>query len=582
MIANLIVINSQWVWHIGISAFIIWAVFIWKEWPRLGKPKFFVNLIISLIAMISLTLILLKPLSSNSKKQENIALLTTGYRTMQLDSLNKIHKKLKVYNYDENLPILKTGDAPDSIFILGRGLRIFDLWQLDAIEVKYLGGEVLNGISDLKYKTNNAVGAKAQFNGRYLNATSGHQLILTAPGGEPLDSIKLLSKEAQEFQLATALKVEGKFLYELVEKDSLGNTISIDPLPLNVIKQSELKIIIINDFPTFETKYLKNYLAEKGHQVLVRSQITKERFKFEYFNMANKPMVDFSQENLAVFDLIIIDAISLRKLSGRKRRSLEKAIRENGLGIFIQPDLGYYTSPNSLFSFDFIRDKNNITTLEEWPNTKVTTHEYYFISDFSQQAIFKNDVKTLSVYKRAGIGKVGTSVFQNTYQLLLNGHSEAYQKLWAKTIEKLSKIENPFVEWDTNMLFAFKNEPFNFQLRTTETKPSVSSDEGYNIPLRQDIDIASLWKGTTYPRNIGWKKQVLQQDTTTVFEYYVTAAPHWRSLIANNTIAVNQRQFNNRSLKNHNLSKSMKPVNPIWFYLIFIISMGYLWLEPKL
>lgn len=582
MIVNQIVENSQWVWHIGISAIILWAVFIWKEWLNFGKPKFYINVIISFIAIFSISLLLLKPLTPKSKKQYNIALLTTEYNPNQLDSLKNVHNKLKIYNYSDNQPIIENTDYPDSVFILGHGLKPFDLWQLDAYKTAYLGGNVLNGISELKYNTTNIVGAQAIFNGRYLNATPGHRLILKSPGGEALDSITLLLKKSQDFQLTANLKVKGKFLFELVEKDSLGNSITTDPLPVNVSEQNQLKIVIINDFPTFETKYLKNFLAEKGHEVLIRSQLTKERFKFEYFNMTNRPMIDFSQENLSSFDLIIIDAISLRKFSKKQKDALETSIRVNGIGVFIQGDNSYYKSPNNLFSFKFIPDKNIITSLNKWQRVKMGTHAYRFKNEFNLQSIFQNKTRVLSAYKRVGLGRVGASVFQNTYEALLNGHTQAYQQLWTKTIESLSKIENPLMEWNTKALFAFKNEPFNFQLRIAETNPIVIANEGYNIPMRQDIDIATLWKGSTYPRDIGWKKQYIKRDTTAVFEYYTTTSQHWQTLIAYNTITINKRFFNNHTLKDHKSVKPMRPINSIWFFLIFIISMGYLWLESKL
>jgi len=582
MIANQIVENSQWVWHVGISALIIWAVFIWKEWSHVAKPKFYINISISFIAIVSLALVILKPLVSNSKKQAKIALLTTGHNTFQLDSLKKAHKKLKIYNYSDSLPILKSTDYPSSIFILGQGIKAFDLWQLDTFETVYLGGNDLKGICDLKYNTSNTVGTQALFKGRYLNATAGHKLILKSPGGEALDSITLISKETQEFQLSTNLKVKGKFLFEIIEKDSLGNSITKDPIPVNVSERIQLKIAIINHFPTFETKYLKNFLAEKGHEVLIRSQLTKARFKFEYFNMKNRPRIEFSKDNLSSFDLIIIDAISLQSLSKNQRNSLENSIHEQGLGLFIQADHSYFKSSRGLFSFNFDREKNNKTTLKEWPRVNIATHEFRFKNEFTIHPVFSNSTKIYSAYKRVGLGRIGSSVFQNTFEVLLKGHTEAYQQLWSKTIEALSKTESPVVEWDTNAQFAFKNEPFNFKLRTAITQPSVFTNEASNIPLRQDIDLATVWSGTSYPRDIGWKKQYVEQDTTRVFEYYVHSTQQWKTLIANTTMTTNKRHFSDHDLKNQSLNKPKSPINSIWLFLFFILSMGYLWLEPKL
>jgi len=582
MIASLIFVNTQWLWPVGISALIIWVVFIWKEWFRFGKPKFFVNVIIAFVAISALAAIILKPLTANPKTSYHLALLTTGYKSAQLDSLKQIHKRLKIINYSDDQLIIKDEDTPDSLYVLGHGIKPYDLWQLDAIKVKYLGGQALKGISDLKYETNSTVGTQAIINGRYLNATPGSKLVLEDPSGEALDSISLLTKTTQEFQLEVPLKVQGKYLLNLIEKDSLGNSIRKKPLPIIVAEQNQLNILILNNFPTFETKYLKNYLAEKGHQVLIRSQLTTNRFKYEYFNMDDRPFAAITKKALAPFDLLIIDAISLQNLSKSKRNTLENSVRADGLGIFIQPNDSYFQSHRNLFSFKFVPDDNKTSTLEACPKIDIESYPFSFNSEFGLETILKDKSKPLSAYKRMGAGKVGTTLFKNTYELLLNGHTEVYQHIWSEIAENLSESENPIAEWHSDTPFTFNDEPFNFKLRTTIPHPMVSANGDYNIPMRQDLNIASLWKGVTYPRDIGWEKQYIQQDTTAVFEYYVTTSTHWQTLVANNTITTNTRHFNTQYQSEQSITKPMKPINSIWFYLIFIISMGYLWLEPKL
>ena len=45
----------------------------------------------------------------------------------------------------------------------------------------------------------------------------------------------------------------------LVEKDSMNNLLASNPIGIQVIPKSTLNVLIINGFPTFETKYLKKY-----------------------------------------------------------------------------------------------------------------------------------------------------------------------------------------------------------------------------------------------------------------------------------------------------------------------------------
>lgn len=95
--------------------------------------------------------------------------------------------------------------------------------------------------------------------------------------------------------------------------------------------------MILNGFPTFESKYLKNYLAETGHRVVVKNQLTAARYKYEYFNITSKPVIDITKEKLTLFDLLIIDSKSLKNLSNRERTTLKNVVKESGMGILIQP-----------------------------------------------------------------------------------------------------------------------------------------------------------------------------------------------------------------------------------------------------
>ena len=124
-------------------------------------------------------------------------------------------------------------------------------------------------------------------------------MFLEDPSGQVLDSITLNGQKSQDFQLSTNLKLKGNFVYQLVEKDSLGVVINREPLPLIIKEQVQFHILIINASPSFETKNLKNYLAESGHKVTIRSQMTKDRYKYEYFNMDNRPIIRFEQEQLS-------------------------------------------------------------------------------------------------------------------------------------------------------------------------------------------------------------------------------------------------------------------------------------------
>ncbi|EZH72247.1 hypothetical protein ATO12_25265 [Aquimarina atlantica] len=584
MIDQVTFLNENWIWQIGIGGIILWFVFIWKEWPQVGKPRFWIKIAIALLAIISLAIIALKPATSTANTTTaKMVLLTEGYDKEQLDSLTRIHKKLKSYKYQANHPIFEGAGTLDSVFVLGYGVKPYDLWQLDNYNVNYLGRRTPSGIIRFTYDYKNTVGKQQVFRGLYANPQKGNRLILEGPGGAGLDSVSLRYAEQQKFEFTTNLNVTGDYLFSLIEKDSLGKILSTDPIPLIVEHSTPLKIVVVNGFPTFETKYLKNYLAEMGHQVLVRSQITKGRYKFEYFNMERMPMGAFSKKNLESFDLVIIDANSLRNLGRASRTALESSVKENGLGIFIQPDSNFFRTSKGFGAFNFTSEKNTETRLDDETKLKLSKHAFVFKDEFLLQHIHtKPNTKIISGYKYIGKGRVGTTVLENTYELVLDGHTTAYQQIWSKLITNLSRKETPQIEWGTTSIIAYKDHPFNFEVRTSIPKPIVKTSKEYSISMRSDIDIVNLWKGITYPRDFGWNTQFVEQDTTKVFKYFVADTSSWKSLMLYKTIEENKRRYKksskNKILQNH----TIRPIPLLGFYILFLLCTGYLWLEPKL
>ena len=575
-------LNHKWFWPVLIIALVLWGIYIWKERSKYPSSRFLFNILVAFLAITALALIALRPPTSETGESFKMAFLSNGYDQEQLDSLSTIHKDLSIQDYVAGKPLFGTQDKPKSVFVLGHGIKAYDLWQLDSVETKYIKGNDTKGIAKLHYEPKNSVGQKAEFQGNYRNAIGGHKLFLEGPSGAILDSVTLSSDVTQDFELSAELKVNGNFLFQLIEKDSLNRIISKDPLPISVAKENQLSILIINDFPTFETKYLKNYLAQKGHQLLIRSKLTKNRYKFEYFNMTKRSTVAFDQQTLQKFDLMLIDVNSLNSLSRSGINSIKQTIVDQGLGVFIQGDEGFYNSNNRLAPFKFKKDRIISTTLKESPKVKLTTYPYEFRPEFSLQTIQSSSSKTLSAYTKMGIGRVGTSILQNSYELVLNGHSDVYQDIWSNILGDLSRKNVLNTEWNTNSLFAFEKEPMEFDIRTRLGQPTIQTDEHAIIPMIQDVDISSLWRGKIVPNGVGWKRLELQQDSISKLDYYVADTDSWQSLKAYNTSKANQRYFNDKNSISTKLNEPVWRVDPIWYFLLFMVCVGYLWLEPKL
>jgi hypothetical protein len=582
MIDSFEVVNNSWFWQIIISAFFLWLIFIWKEWKQHKASTFYLKVILAFLALSSLVLIILRPLVNSSLDNFELALLTKNYNDNQLDSLKASNKDLKTKSYNINEPILDNNKIPSSIYILGEGIAPFDFYQIDTLNVKYIGNVYSSGISKFNYKQEQIIGNSLAINGVYTKSKKGTKLILQDAAKNNLDSIIFKTDSTLAFKLSTSLKVKGDFEYYITEKDSIDNVLSSNPFGVKVNPESLLKILIINEFPTFETKYLKNYLAEKGHELIVRSQITRGKFKYEYFNIVNRPIIDFSEISLTHYDILIIDSQSFRNLSSSQKNNLERVIRNNGLGMFVQPNPSYNSSRTYLSNFSFQLDNSTILELDKWSKIKLSKHSYNFKSSFALNTIHQSNDKILTAYKSLGNGRVGTSVFENTFQLLLNGNKKIYQKLWVETINALGKKKIPSATWEPSSNIVFKNQPFNFKLRTLIDYPLIHIENDNDITLINDIDIKSLWKGRTYPKHLGWGSNKLKQDSTQIFKYYVSDTTHWKALQSHQNYEANKRAFNSEQSFTTKQYIAQKPMTLIWLYLIFLSCIGFIWLEPKL
>jgi len=579
--SNSFFLNEHLLWPTIIGAVLLWAIFVFKEWPSKSTKRFWLKTGIGFLAVSALALIFLKPVITSEKTTKKGVLLTEGFSQEALDSLKKLNKNIEILNYKKGAPILVEDKPVSSLTILGEGVQDYDFWQLEKIPVTYVSRDPISGITKLNYNKENIIGDRFKLQGKYDYPINGNVIILEAEGGRAVDSVELNSDVNQIFKLSTQLKVAGKYIYRLTEKDSTGKTINSEPIPIIIRNKTPLKVLMIDAFPTFETKYLKNYLAETGNEVLVRSQITTGRYKYEYFNMERKQVVSFSEETLKEFDLVVIDVNSLNSLSKNETNTLVKIIKEDGLGVFIQPSIAFFNARNNFGSLKF--ENNNQTEFSFNSNIKLKINKYPFqLQDESDlQTIFSSEELKITGYKKIGKGRVGTSVMENTYQLVLDGNENEYQNLWSQIIEKISKRTKPTAEFETKQQFVFRDAPFNFKLRSRDSVPTVRNLDGTLISLIQDLDNANIWRGVNYPREKGWQQLQLENDSTAILDFYVHDAEVWKSLISVNTTKKNKQNFNGLG-KKELVQKQEKPINPLWFFGLFLLCMGYLWLEPKL
>ena len=181
-----------------------------------------------------------------------------------------------------------------------------------------------------------------------------------------------------------------------------------------------------------------------------------------------------------------------------------------------------------------------------------------------------------------GFGSVSTTVLSNTYALQLKGNQERYNRLWSALLTSVLKPESDVVFWEERGGIGTPNEPYTIKFRTAVSEFTLTDTDGNSIPAAQHPNIPELWSATFYPEETGWfTLSFTTGETVSEHAYYVFAEEDWQTIKTSARAKANRDFFNNADADLKELLVK-RPINPLYFFVMFVLAMGYLWLEPKL
>lgn len=558
---------------------------IWMEVNR--KSRFLPFRILAAVLMIgAITAWLLQPSISTLRDSKAIILLTKNYKQSTADSLTQKYPTYALFrehdaaafkDAGELMPYSLTDHKDDIAFILGDGIPYYEQQKITSAYT-YLPGKLPNGITQLSAPESVSVNQTVTVSGT-ANIQGKTSIILEEPGGRK-DSVVLTGKGEKAFSLSLQTKQAGLFRYEMVLRDSLVSKTE-GYLPLEVTPEKKMNILFVQKYPSAEVRYLKNFLGEKGHALIVRSQVSKSNFHYEFANRESTRVDRLTTEVLGDFDLFIMDTESIYGLSGSELKSIEQAVR-GGLGVIIlmngvdlKKKIPLLNTSFKTYGHDTVHlDLNKQKVV--LPALPVSTPVGLVITPVTNSA-----TRILSGYRHEVAGKIGFQLLHETYRLILEGKVNAYASLWSPLLESVARLrEEPFKIQITNSFPYYQDEPLDIDVITAGNEPELRTDNVL-LPLQEDALIDDYWHTTTWAGKPGWHALSTQDSTT--LHYYVSPDSEWNAL----RISQQQRKhFSDNSpfvsKRETSLTVANKAISPLWFLIIFLLASGFLWLAPKL
>ena len=531
-----------------------------------------------------------------------IILLTPAYEKDSVASFRKAYPSSPVYfykidNYKSGIKGAVTIDhllqlkrkGVNAIHLFGEGLETEELSLLNDFPIVFHPTTQYPGINAISWNKQVVSGEPLRVQGTWFNTTSSLQKIVLMGFNSPFDSLIIPPNTSQVFRLSTIPKNTGKAIFS-IDVLSGKDTIAREPLPVEVIRPLPLSVLVLASSPDFENKFLKNWLAGHAYKVAIRTAISRNKYSKEFVNLAALPVTSFQSTTINQFDVVIADAKALKKMSPAETGVLQNSIDQKGVGLIIKADSSLPTNGfyNRNFGLISIKDPESKALLIHAADTGFRFKPLqadgilYLRSTTSNQPVFYDQQNHPLVSEALfGSGKILIQPVANTYQWVLSGNKQDYEKFWSTLLSAAAKQKEVKEFWYAAESLPVTDKPVSIQLmHATDTMPvaQVGTDKVY---LQQNATLPYKWNGTYWPRNAGWQTFIATDGN--VVNWYVFDKNNYRNLQSIQKVNITQQNIKGiYNARNTTQAASQRvPISLIWFFFLFVLSAGFLWVEKK-
>ncbi|WP_210489621.1 hypothetical protein [Rufibacter aurantiacus] len=584
-------------------AALLGAWFTWLAVRRPDRRRLLWRLQATWGVVACLVLFLAPPKITRTDNASEAILLTEGYHA---DTLNVLQKRLRpkpqVYAFGvagekarqvtDLASFRRQHPSVKTLHVLGYGLPAEELAMLDSLRLVSHLSNLPAGVLTASRPQEITLGDAVSVQGRFHGSAEKKLTLYLQAAGKSRDSVEIRKGADQIFSLRFTPKTAGQFVYTLRWKDEV-DSLHQENLPVVVKVPRQLNVLLLSSAPSFEGKFLKNALAQRGHSVAIRNQVSQGIYSTEWVNLPAQNLNRLTPALLKKFDVVLLDDLTLQRLGVQEKQTLQQAVRQQGLGVLTAISQKS-PKPMAFFTegvFRLISEKPARSGAVRWPQ-QTSAQAVLPLSNIVLQpkegqqplAWEQNPTQALVVRSRKGLGQVGISLLPETFPLALEGKETLYQQYWASVLTALAKPEeeNTF-HITSGWLTPQVHHPITFSFSSASLKfrslqDSLSSSIAFYA--QTSTLIPDLQLGQKWPQNTGWHRVQLSEGSRFLYVYPENA---WKL----SQLSKNQRLFALRIQKRspaqmHTALERQEPL-PLWLpAFLFLFLLTYLWLEEKI
>ena len=575
-------------------------------WRRPRRRQLATRLLASAAAVAALWLTAFPPLHRLPAARAEAILLTPGYSGDTLRELRRqlgagtpvwacgeIERPANAQPLASLLTLAEQRPALRRLHILGHGLPAADLPLLNSLPMRLHPGAPFAGFSTAFWPTKLSLGETLHVEGQVAapgRATAGWVVLRAAGTGR--DSVRLPAGGGP-FRLRYQPKAAGLATYELLLRRP-DQPLLAEPVPVEITTPALPAVLLLTAAPSFEFKFLKNYLAEAHFPVALRTSVSRGLVQTDFVNHPAQPLGHLTPMLLAHYSVLIADAATIAELSASETQVLQTAIRAGRLGLITLAEAAPLprTAPARADFTVQPRLASAATQPLAWPDApgeaRAALPAQLQANPALRALVTGPRQVLLAASRRVGLGFAAVSVVPETFRWSLQGHTAVYASFWNRLLAAAVPPTPAGATWYTGSRWPRPAQPLTLHLAATfpAALPTVAALAGgptVRLALRQDTRLPEWSTAQFWPGAAGWHQ--VRGPGRISHNFYVYPPTTWKGPeIEERQQAVTELEAQTQTPQAAEAARDTvaEPWPTGWFFGLFLLAAGYLWLEEKL
>jgi hypothetical protein len=397
--------------------------------------------------------------------------------------------------------------------VLGYGFRPDELPRVPLPPIVHRAPALPAGVVALEAPPVVVLGARWSVQGRVELATGDSAWVVLEDPGGPRDSVRV-GRDEPGFVLSDRPRHAGPVDYRI--RVAGGRLHEIDTIGVWVSERRPPAVLVLEGSPSFETGFLKRWLAEQGGAVGIRTTVSRDRHRTETINEAARPGA-LSDRLLERYDLVIADDEALAGLTVAEQAALARAVRGGG-GLLLAGGADRHltrTKGEGLWAFPMVGRGTGEPRLVRpaWSDaprpgrTSIRSAPAVLARETGTPLIMDAQGDVLGAMKRLDEGAVAVTMLETPSRWVLEGDDQLFAGYWSTLMGAVAR--------DTGARFRplgvapfLPDHRLTLELRTRRVAgpmvvmaPDGAAD---TVALAQDPLDPARWSGSYWPRQPGW------------------------------------------------------------------------------